>query len=110
MFFVAIPLWFKSLFISILEFFKSCGLAVKNEVVDIITTFTEGNWAVKISFLIFGFGNLYYGQIMRGLLFLVFEIVFIGYMIVPSGGLYWLGKGQWFQLGATVGTVQGQYL
>lgn len=109
MFFFAIPLWFKSVGIAILEFFKSCGLAIKNEVVDIITTFTKGNWAVKLSFLIFGFGNFYYGQIARGILFLLFEIIFIVYMLVPSGGIYWIGKGNWFQTGETVGTVQGGF-
>ena len=108
LFFCAIPLWFKGIGIKILNFFKSCGLGIKNEIVDIITTFTKGNWAVKISFFIFGFGNFYYGQILRGILFLVFEIVFIGYMFVPSGGAYWLSKGNWFNTGSTVGTVQGQ--
>ena len=107
LFFCAIPLFFKNLGISILEFFKNCGLAVFNEFKDIITTFIKGNWAVKLSFLIFGFGNLFYGQIGRGLLFLLFEVVFFGYMFVPSGGLYWLGKGNWFQTGKTIGTVQG---
>ena len=109
LFLCAIPLWFARLGRGILKFFKNCGLAVKNEALDILTTFTKGNWAVKISFLIFGFGNLYYGQILRGLLFLLFEIVFIGYMFVPSGGIYWLSKGNWFRLGATVGTVQGRF-
>ena len=109
LFLCAIPLWFARLGRGILKFFKNCGLAVKNEALDILTTFTKGNWAVKISFLIFGFGNLYYGQILRGLLFLLFEIVFIGYMLVPSGGIYWLSKGNWFRLGATVGTVQGRF-
>lgn len=108
LFLCAIPLWFKGIGIKILNFFKSCGLGIKNEIVDIITTFTKGNWAVKISFFIFGFGNFYYGQILRGILFLVFEIVFIGYMFVPSGGAYWLSKGNWFNTGSTVGTVQGQ--
>ena len=107
MFFFAIPLWFKGIGISILEFFKSCGRAIKNEVVDIITTFTKGNWAVKLSFLIFGFGNFYYGQIARGILFLLFEVIFIVYMILPSGGAYWMGKCNWFQTGETIGTVQG---
>ena len=109
LFFCAIPGWFKGIGIAILNFFKNCGIAIKDEFVDIITTFTKGNWAVKISFLIFGFGNLFYGQIMRGLLFLLFEVVFIGYMLVPSGGLYWLSKVQWFKTGATVGTVQGGF-
>ena len=106
-FFCAIPAWFLSLFVAIGKFFVKCGCAIRDEAVDIFTTFTKGNWAVKLSFLLFGFGNLYYGQVMRGLLFLLFEVVFIAYMAMPSGGLYWLGKVNWFQHGATVGTVQG---
>ena len=107
LFFFGIPGWFLKLGHLILGFFISCGLAVKNSVLEIITTFTKGNWAVKLSYLIFGFGNLYYGQIARGLLFVLFEVIFIAYMFLPSGGIYWLQKGQWFQKGATVGTVQG---
>ena len=109
LFFCAIPLWFKGIGLGILGFFKNCGLAIKNEFLDIGRTFKNGNWAVKLSFLIFGFGNLYYGQILRGILFLVFEIIFIGYMFVPSGGIYWLAKGNWFRIGSTVGTVQGGF-
>ena len=109
LFFCSVPSYFKKLGLAILTLFKNCGLAIKDEVVDIITTFTKGNWAVKLSFLIFGFGNFYYGQILRGILFLVFEAVFFAYMFVPSGGLYWLSKVNWFQKGATVGTVQGKF-
>ena len=74
LFLFAIPGWFKGVGMAIVNFFVKCGLAVKNEFVDIFTTFTKGNWAVKLSFLIFGFGNLFYGQILRGLLFLLFEV------------------------------------
>ena len=109
LFLCAIPAFFVKLGLAIVNFFKDLGIAVKDEVMDIVTTFTKGNWAVKLSFLIFGFGNMFYGQFLRGILFLLFEVVFIGYMLVPSGGLYWLAKGNWFKLGATVGTVQGKY-
>ena len=109
MFFCAIPGWLLNGLLNIWGLIKKCGIAIKDEFVDIFTTFTKGNWAVKLSFLIFGFGNLYYGQIMRGLLFLLFEAVFIGYMLVPSGGLYWMSKVNWFQTGATIGTVQGGF-
>ena len=108
-FFCAIPRWFLRLFIMIGKFFVKCGVAIKDEFADIGTTFGKGNWAVKMSFFIFGFGNFYYGQVLRGILFLLFEIVFFGYMFVPSGGLHWLAKGNWFQRGATVGTVQGSF-
>ena len=109
LFLCAIPLWFKDLGTKIVELVKSCGSAVKNEFLDIITTFKKGNWAVKLSFFVFGFGNLYYGQILRGILFLLFEVIFIGYMLVPSGGIYWISKGNWFRKGATIGTIQGGF-
>ena len=107
LFFFSIPGFFVKLGRGILGFFKNVALSVKDFFVDIATTFAKGNWAVKLSFFIFGFGNLYYGQIMRGLFFLLFEVIFIAYMLIPSGGIYWLQKGQWFQKDATVGTVQG---
>ena len=109
LFLCAIPRFFKNLFWKILGFFKNVGLSVKNNIVEIGTTFTKGNWAVKLSFLIFGMGNFYYGQILRGILFLVFEIFFFVYMFLPSGGLYWLSKVNWFRRDATVGTVQGGF-
>jgi arabinogalactan oligomer/maltooligosaccharide transport system permease protein len=112
MFICSLPEWFKGLFVSLLSLIKAPVLWIRDEAIDIFRTFTEGNWAVKLSFLIFGFGNFYYGQIMRGILFLLFEAVFIVYMFVPFGpdqigtGLHWLGKCNWFQTGSTVGTVQ----
>ncbi len=106
LFLFAIPLWIWGGIKGIGNFFKNCGLGIWNSLKDIGTTFIKGNWAVKISFFIFGFGNLFYGQIARGLLFLAFEVIFFLYMFyVPSGGMYWLEKSQWFQKGQTVGTV-----
>ena len=113
LFFCAIPHWLLGIVLAIGRFFKNCAIKVKDECVDIAGTFAKGNWAVKVSFLIFGFGNFYYGQILRGILFLLFEAIFIVYMFVPFGagqmgtGLHWLSKGNWFKVGSTVGTVQG---
>ena len=109
LFFCAIPAWFKRLGLKIVDLFKSFGIAVKDEAVDIFSTFKKGNWAVRLSFLIFGLGNIFYGQVMRGIFFLLFELIFITYMVLPSGGAYWLGKCNWFQKGATIGTVQGRF-
>ena len=105
LFFCAIPSWLWGVLLSLFGFFKNCWNWLKNEILDIGRTFKHGNWAVKLSFFIFGFGNLFYGQILRGILFLLFEIIFIVYMIVPSGGIHWLGKANFFQTGATVGDV-----
>ena len=58
LFFCAIPLWFCKLGRGILNFFKNCGLAIAGEFKDIGYTFAKGNWAVKLSFFIFGFRSL----------------------------------------------------
>ena len=89
-FVAAITGYIKSLILSLGRKIKDIVLAIKDEISDIIRTFAKGNWAVKLSFLVFGFGNIYYGQILRGILFLVFEIVFFVYMLFPTGGLYWI--------------------
>ncbi len=112
-FFCSIPKWFLGLLLSFWNTIKGFVIKIKDGMFDIVNTFRYGNWALKLSFFIFGFGNFYYGQILRGILFLLFEAVFIIYMFVPFGanqlgtGLHWIYKGNWFKNGATVGTVQG---
>ena len=109
LFLAKIPGWFKGLFIKLWAYIKSFFLGIKDGCIDIAETFRKGNWAVKASFISFGCGNIYYGQVMRGLLFLLFEIVFIAYtFILPTGGLYWIRKVNWFVKGATIGTIQGE--
>ena len=76
---------------------KTIGLAVVKfakgvaaEVMDIFNTFRFGDWKTRISFLVMGFGSLARGQILRGLLFLLMEVVFIGYMVLT--GARWLAQ------------------
>ena len=107
MFLVALPAFFVKLGKGIVRFFVDIVVNIKDGALDIFRTFKNGNWAVKLSFLIFGMGNLYYGQILRGILFLAFEAIFVAYMLVPSGGIHWLSKVNWFQTGQTIGDVQG---
>lgn len=107
LFFCKIPGRIKSLLLKVWSLFLGFGKFLTEQVKDIAYTFSKGNWAVKLSFLIFGLGNLYYGQILRGVLFLLFEVVFLVYMFLPEGGgIYWIQKCQFFQTGSTVGTVE----
>ena len=92
-----LPLWFMNLGKKVWKIIRSIGLFLFEQVKDIGYTFIKGNWAVKVSFFIFGFGNFFYGQPLRGILFLVFEIVFLVFMFLPDiGGLVWLEKCQFF--------------
>ncbi len=120
--FAAIPGWFLGIILGFVNVVKNAAIAIKDGFMDIIMTFVKGNWAVKLSFVIFGFGNLYYGQIARGILFLVFEIAFFVYMFfIPASvdsmglrdyrvqcGADWLRSVNWFDVGNTVGTHQQQ--
>ena len=87
-FFAAIPVAIWNAIKGIGNWFKKAGLAIGNEPKDIVMTFVQGDWKTRLSYLIMGFGSIARGQVLRGLLFLIFEVVFIGYMILA--GVYWM--------------------
>ena len=89
-FFTSIPKKLGNGFLKIGHFFKKCGLAIANEAKDIWTTFVNGDWKTKVSYLVMGFGSIARGQILRGILFFLMEVVFIGYMVLMGG--YYLSK------------------
>ncbi|MCD7716761.1 MAG: sugar ABC transporter permease [Lachnospiraceae bacterium] len=55
-------------------------------IAEIGTTFRDGDWTAKLSFVIMGFGQLVHRQILRGVLFLALEILFIYYMVSFGAG------------------------
>lgn len=85
-----IPLFFKNLGIKIYKLIINLGKGIYNYFKTLILTFIHGDWKTKVSFLIMGFGSFARKQILRGILFLGFEIAFILYMIFYGG--YYLGK------------------
>ncbi|MCQ2506752.1 MAG: sugar ABC transporter permease [Lachnospiraceae bacterium] len=90
MFFARIPKMILGLFIKIWNFIKACGLFVANEVKDFFMTFIKGTWVTRVSYLVMGFGNIWRLQVIKGLFFLAFEVIFFVYM--KTTGFYWLGK------------------
>ena len=87
-FFRAIPFAIAGFFKNIGKNIKNAAISLVNEFKDIGSTFAHGDWKTRVSYFMMGFGNITRGQILRGLLFLLFEIVFIVYMIVAGG--HWL--------------------
>ena len=69
---------------------KAFVLGIINGIKNLVLDLVKGSWRTKLSFLIMGFGNLTCGQIVRGLLYLAFEVVFIGY--TATTGVKWLSK------------------
>ena len=85
LFFAAIPNKFYNLFVKIGLFFKNLGIGIFNWFKNLGLTFAHGDWKTKVSFFIMGFGNISRKQILRGILFLLFQIVFILYLIFFGG-------------------------
>lgn len=68
--------------------FARLGVKIRNECVDVVATFRDGDWKTRTSYFVMGFGSIARGQVLRGLMFLLMEVCFIVYMIF--GGAHWL--------------------
>lgn len=81
---------------------KTAGVfsVIGGDLKDIGTTFAQGDFKTRLSFLIMGLGPLLRGQIVKGLAFLASELFFLWY--ITGLGMVYLGKL------ATLGTVETQ--
>lgn len=57
---------------------------------SLLAALKSGNPIVLASCLVMGLANFAAGQIGIGLIFLAIEIGFIAFLVIPSGGFYWL--------------------
>ena len=80
-FFVLIPGFFKKVGLAIARFFKKLALGLASFFKNIFVMFIKGSWKTKVSYLVMGFGNITRKQLLRGILFFLFEVVFVIYMI-----------------------------
>ncbi|MBE6976455.1 MAG: sugar ABC transporter permease [Ruminococcaceae bacterium] len=62
----------------------------KEKSATLIGAFKNGGPVTWLSSLMMGLGNLFAGQILRGLLFLAAQVGFAVYMLTPQGGLHYL--------------------
>ena len=69
---------------------KNGFVAIGHFFADLGKTFVKGSASTKVSYFIMGTGNLARGQVLRGLLFFFFQVIFILYMVFFGG--HWLGK------------------
>lgn len=73
----ALAKFFKAIGHAIVGFFTGIGKGFKNYGV----TFVKGDWATKLSYLIFGFGDIHKGKYYKGILFFLTEVLYALYMI-----------------------------
>lgn len=73
----ALASFFKAIGKAIVGFFTGIGKGFKNYGV----TFVKGDWATKLSYLIFGIGDIHKGKYYKGILFFLTEVLYALYMI-----------------------------
>ncbi len=83
----------KGLALFIVGLFKKLGLSIA----DLVTTFRDGDWKTRLSYIVMGSGSMARGQWGRGILFFLFQTIFNVYMV--NFGVAYVAK-----LG-TLGTV-----
>lgn len=80
-FFKAVPgafaRFFKGIGRGIVGFFR----AIVNGFKNYGTTFAKGDWATKLSYLIFGVGDIHKGKYYKGILYFLAEVLYILYII-----------------------------
>jgi len=89
-FFKAIPNWFKNLGLKIWAFLKRAFWGIVNFFKNLGLTFWYGDWKTKVSYFVMGFGSVMRGQWLRGILFFLFEVIFILYLALFGG--HYLGR------------------
>ena len=57
----------------------------------LIYALKNGGPIVWLSCLVMGLTHFTVGQYVKGLIFLAIEAIFIGFLVIPNGGLHWLG-------------------
>ena len=60
---------FKGLGLRFVKLFKGLGASIA----DLVTTFKDGDWKTRLSYLVMGFGSCARGQWGRGILFFLFH-------------------------------------
>lgn len=94
----ALAKFFKAIGHAIVGFFTGIGKGFKNYGV----TFAKGDWATKLSYLIFGIGDIHKGKYYKGILFFLTEVLYALYMVFFG----WTYLQKFTTLG-TVATTQG---
>ncbi|MDD6225500.1 MAG: sugar ABC transporter permease [bacterium] len=85
-FFKLLPGRVASFFKAIGRFFVRLFTGIGKGVANYVTRFIKGDFAVRLSYLIFGFGNLAKGQIIKGILFLLSEVAYVFFMVFFGWG------------------------
>ena len=81
-FFEAIPkvIW-RFLSVTVVRFFAKIGKGIANYFINTYEIFISGDWKTKLSYFVMGFGHLSRKSYIKGFMYLLYEIIFIFFMV-----------------------------
>ncbi len=80
-FFTQFPQRASAFFRGIPGFFGRLGKKFAGLFTEVWETFRDGDWKTRLSFVFMGFGQIARGQVLKGLLYFLFEAAFVLYMV-----------------------------
>ncbi|MBQ9121119.1 MAG: sugar ABC transporter permease [Clostridia bacterium] len=78
----ALPKKFLRILQAIPRGIQSIGQGIASVFRTIVHTFRDGDAATRLSYFIMGYGQLVRGQILRGVLYFFYELIFVLYMVL----------------------------
>lgn len=68
------------------------GKKIYSSIKKYIHYLKNGNLGTRLSYLFMGSGHIYHGQMEKGIILLFVQLLYIIFMVVPKGGIYWLDE------------------
>ncbi|MCH4202311.1 MAG: sugar ABC transporter permease [Bacilli bacterium] len=83
---------FINIFVFAYKIIVKVGKAIGLWFYNYVNRFIKGNFKTRLSYLFVGFGHITNGQVVKGVVLLILEALFIVFMVLPQGGAYWLSQ------------------
>lgn len=81
-FFASIPAKLGKKFRKVPSFVRKVGKFFVSPFISLKDALVHGDWKTRLSFLVMGFGHVTRHQIIRGILYFIYEVVFISFFIM----------------------------
>ena len=81
-FFASIPAKLGKKFRKVPSFVRKVGKFFVSPFITLKDALVHGDWKTRLSFLVMGFGHVTRHQIIRGILYFIYEVVFISFFIM----------------------------
>lgn len=83
---------FLNIFVGLYKIIKNGAIKVWKFIVNYFKTFKNHSYRTKLSYFFMGSGHAFMRRPFKTIMYMILQIGYIVYMVLPTGGLYWLSK------------------